>query len=433
VAAPRPDAPPEPLDGSLLRLSTVGSIDDGKSTLIGRLLYDSKGILEDQLAAVEQATRWRGAEGVNLALLTDGLRAERDQGITIDVAYRYFATARRTFILADTPGHFQYTRNMVTGASTADVAVVLLDVTRGVVQQSRRHASIAALLRVPHLAVCVNKMDLVGYGRAAFERVRRDFQAYAERLDVGPVRYFPISALHGDNVVARSTSMAWYDGPSLLEFLETVPNAAAEAFPAVRFPIQLVLAPDERRNGHGERPWIAGRLESGVVRIGDRLRSMATGRHVRVAAIRAATSVDVAFAGTSVAFALEPAADLQRGDLLVAADRAEPLPAATNRFWADVCWVSERPLRPGSRLAIKHTTRTVGAVCEAIRHRIDVDSQAGELAPDLALNEIGLVEFATDAPVFVDRYRDSRGTGSFIVIDPETNETAAAGMVASAE
>jgi sulfate adenylyltransferase large subunit len=412
----------------LLRLSTVGSVDDGKSTLIGRLLFDSKGIFEDQLAAVERASRSRG-RAMDLALLTDGLRAEREEGITIDVAYRYFATPRRTFILADTPGHFEFTRNMVTGASTADVAVVLVDVTRGIVEQSRRHATIASMLRVPQIIVCVNKMDLVGYSEAAFEDVRESFATFIGALPVRDVTYVPVSALHGDNVVERSSRMPWYEGPALLALLEGIEVPGRESLPP-RFPIQLVIV---GRVDGGERPALeyAGRVEGGAFRVGDEVGSLATGRRAQVARIRrSGRDEPEAVSPMSAGIALTPELDLARGDMLVSGSDE---PAVARRVAADLCWMAERPLAPGTRYVLKHTTRSVSARCSAINHRYDFNTHQRDTgAGSLDLNEIGSVEFETDEPLFVDRYADNRTTGSFIVIDRQTNDTVAAGMIEAA-
>ncbi|HVA85304.1 MAG TPA: GTP-binding protein [Candidatus Saccharimonadales bacterium] len=411
----------------LLRLSTVGSVDDGKSTLIGRLLFDTKSIFEDQLLAVERASLRRGNRQMNLALLTDGLRAEREQGITIDVAYRYFATLERTFIIADTPGHFEFTRNMVTGASTADVAVVLVDVVRGVVEQSRRHAAIASLLGVPHLVVCVNKMDLVNFAAVPFERVRDDFDSFATGLSVADVTYIPVSALHGDNVVDRSSRITWYAGPSLLERLEAVPVSGRYTFEAGRFPIQLVIAAAaDGRQFHG----YAGRVEGGIVHTGDTVTSMRSGRSACVAGIRSSGRlVDEAFPPMSLTLELEPELDLVRGDMLVS---GEP-PLAAHRITASLCWMVEQPLTPGRPFTIKHSTRSVAATCAAIEYRYDVNTHERHTGvASLELNEIGLAEFRTAEPLFVDRYRTNRATGSFIVIDDATHDTAAAGMIETA-
>ncbi len=409
----------------LLRFSTAGSVDDGKSTLIGRLLFDSKQIFEDQLAAIERTSQRRGNERVDLALLTDGLRAEREQGITIDVAYRYFSTPRRKFIVADTPGHIQYTRNMVTGASTADLAIVLVDVRNGVVEQSRRHAFISSLLRVPHLVVCLNKMDLVDHDEGAFEAVRAEFAAFASGLSYEDVRYFPISALHGDNVVEHSERMPWYRGPSLLHHLEEL-QVDGHDFAGARFPVQLIVRPisDEHHDYRG----YAGRVEAGVFREGDAVVVLPSGHRTRVSAIElGGHTVPEALPSMSVTIRLEDDLDISRGDMLVTEHHQ---PTAADRFEASVCWMSERPLREGARYALKHTTRSVRALCEEIVFRHDVnDHGRHEDADTLQLNEIGHVRFRTTAPVLADDYGANRTTGSFILIDEQTNETLGAGMI----
>jgi bifunctional enzyme CysN/CysC len=409
----------------LLRFSTAGSVDDGKSTLIGRLLYDTKQIFEDQLAAIERTSLRRGNAEVDLALLTDGLRAEREQGITIDVAYRYFATPRRKFIIADTPGHIQYTRNMVTGASTADLAIVLVDARQGVVEQSRRHAFLTALLAVPHLVVCVNKMDLVGYEAAAFESVRDEFACFAAKLGVRDVRYLPISALRGDNVVDLSPRMPWYDGPALLTYLEQV-----EVHPPVdrrrRFPVQLVIRPLD--DAHHDYRGYAGKVESGAFRAGDEVLVLPAGHRTRIASVELFGSpVAVAEAPMSVTLTLEQDLDISRGDMLVGPD--DP-PQPTQAFEATVCWMAERPLTAGRRYNLKHTTRTVRALVDEVLYRHDVNSlERHEHADTLGLNEIGRVRLRTTAPLFVDDYTTNRGTGSFILMDEASNDTVGAGMI----
>ncbi len=413
----------QPMD--LLRFSTAGSVDDGKSTLIGRLLYDTKQIFEDQLAAIERTSLRRGNAEVDLALLTDGLRAEREQGITIDVAYRYFATPHRKFIIADTPGHIQYTRNMVTGASTADLAIVLVDARQGVVEQSRRHAFLTALLGVPHLVVCVNKMDLVDYGAAPFERVRDDFSRFADQLGVQDVRYLPISALRGDNVVDRSERMPWYGGPALLPYLEQV-----EVRPPIdrrrRFPVQLVIRPLD--DAHHDYRGYAGKVESGVFRAGDDVLVLPAGHRTQIASVELfGTPIEAAEAPMSVTITLEHDLDISRGDMLVGPD--DP-PLATQAFEANVCWMADRSLTAGRRYNLKHTTRTVRALVDEVVYRHDVNSlERHEHAETLSLNEIGRVRLRTTAPLFVDDYATNRGTGSFILMDETTNDTVGAGMI----
>ena len=412
----------------LLRFSTVGSVDDGKSTLIGRLLFDSKEIFEDQLAAIEQASLKRGDGYVNLALLTDGLRAEREQGITIDVAYRYFATPRRRFIIADTPGHVQYTRNMVTGGSTADLSVVLIDARLGVIEQTRRHAVIASLLGIGHLAVCVNKMDLVDWDQAAFERVREQFAAFAAGLDgIHQVTYIPVSALHGDNVVTPTARMPWYTGPTLLGHLETVDVADRTDWTRRRLPVQWIIRP--MSDSHHDYRAAAGRIEGGIWQPGDEVLALPSGGRSRVRSIDTYDGpLQRAYPPLSVAITLEDDLDVGRGELLVG---PEALPTVTTELRATICWLTDRPLTIGARYGLKAATRSVRAVVTGIEHRIDINSLA--LVSDvtqLGLNEIGVVTLQLSAPLAVDAYRDNRATGSFILIDDATFATAGAGMIA---
>ena len=410
----------------LLRFATAGSVDDGKSTLIGRLLFDSKSILEDQLAHVREVSERRGNGHVDLALLTDGLRAEREQGITIDVAYRYFSTPRRSFVIADTPGHEDYTRNMVTGASKADLALILVDARNGVVRQSRRHAVLSSLLGIPHLVVCVNKMDLVDFSEAAFEAVVEDFTAFATKLEVSDVTFIPISALHGDNVVERSERMNWFLGPPLLYHLEHVHIASDRNLADARFPVQYVVNPVG-----GDYRGYSGQVASGVLRVGDEVVVLPSERRSCIAAIDGAEGPqEEAFPPQSIALRLEDDLDVARGDLLC---RPHNRPEVTRDVEATVCWMSERPLRPGGRYALKHTTRTVRAGVEEIRYRIDVETlHRDEAAAELALNDIGRVHLRTTAPLMVDPYRENRGTGAFILIDQTTQDTVGAGMVSAA-
>jgi sulfate adenylyltransferase large subunit len=414
--------------GELLRFATAGSVDDGKSTLIGRLLHDSKAIPDDQLEHVVEASARRGDGHVNLALLTDGLRAEREQGITIDVAYRYFQTARRKFIIADTPGHEQYTRNMVTGASTADLSVVLVDARRGVSEQTRRHAYIASLLRTPHLVVCVNKMDLVGYDEGVFERIVEELTGWASRLDIWDLTFIPISALHGDNVVERSSAMPWYAGPPLLYHLEHVVIATDRNLSDVRFPVQWVIRPSDPGSAeHHDYRGYAGQVAGGVLQPGDEVMVLPSGRRTRIAAIDTFDGpVEAAFPTMSVTLRLRDELDVSRGDMIVNPDDP-PVPA--RELDAMLCWLGERPLRPGARYAIKHTTRSARAVVERLEHRVDVNTLAHEQAGELALNEIGRARLRVSAPLMVDRYRRNRATGSFILIDEASNDTVGAGMV----
>jgi bifunctional enzyme CysN/CysC len=407
-----------------LRLATAGSVDDGKSTLIGRLLYDAKSVLQDQLDHVAEASRRRGGDGVlDLALLTDGLRAEREQGITIDVAYRYFATPRRRFILADTPGHVQYTRNMVTGASTADLAIVLVDARKGVIEQTKRHASIATLLGIRHLVLAVNKMDLVGYAEERFDAIARDFASFAARLPAGEVTYLPISALHGDNVVDRSEAMPWYAGPALLEHLESVDVERDRNLDDVRFPVQWVIRePESDYRGY------AGRLASGVLRPGDEVVVLPAGTRTRVAAIDTFEGeVEQAEPGRSVTVRLADDVDASRGDVLCGAAAA---PAPTRELVADVCWMAGAPLRPGARIALKQATTTVPAIVDAIEDRLDVEDLEREPAPaELALNDVGRVRLRTQRPLVADPYERNRATGAFILVDEATNDTVGAGLI----
>src|SRR5262245_46868236 len=413
----------------LVRFATAGSVDDGKSTLIGRLLFDTKSIFEDQLEHVEETSKRRGDGYVNLALLTDGLRAEREQGITIDVAYRYFHTPRRKFIIADTPGHEQYTRNMVTGASTADLALILLDARKGVLEQSRRHAFIASLLRIPHLVVCVNKMDLVDFDQAVFEEIYSGFSSWAARLDVQDVTFIPISALHGDNVAERSDRMPWYEGPSLLYHLEHVHVASDRNLVDARFPVQWVVRPmaDEWHDYRG----YAGEVASGVFRVGDEVVVMPSGTETRIAGIDTyGGPIEEAYPPLSVTLPREADVDVSCGDLIC---RPNNRRRQARGLEAMVCWMSERPLQPAGGYRIKHTSRTALAKVDEVRYRIDVSSLHRDRdANALELNEIGRLRLRLSSPLLLDEYRRNRATGSFILIDESTNDTVAAGMVLEA-
>jgi bifunctional enzyme CysN/CysC len=418
----------------LLRLATAGSVDDGKSTLIGRLLFDSKAIFEDQLASVERASVQRGHEYTNLALLTDGLRAEREQGITIDVAYRYFATPRRKFIIADTPGHVQYTRNMVTGASTADVAVVLVDARKGLLEQSRRHAFLATLLRIPHLVVAVNKMDLVEWDEKRFGTIVDDFSAFSSSLlAVADVTFIPMSALQGDNVVDRSERMPWYEGLPLLEHLETVHIAEDRNLVDMRFPVQYVIRP--MSDAHHDYRGYAGQVAGGVIRAGDDVVVLPSGLRSQVAGIDTYDGpVEEAFTGMSVTVRLADEVDVSRGDMLVRADSqpSTSQPSTSQDVEAVVCWMVDQPLRQGGRYAIKHTTRWARAVVGDLRYRLDINTlERDDAATELALNEIGHVRLRITAPLMHDPYGENRTTGSFILVDEATNVTAGAGMIVS--
>jgi sulfate adenylyltransferase large subunit len=412
----------------LLRIATAGSVDDGKSTLIGRLLHDTKSIFEDQMEHVVQTSERRGDGYVNLALLTDGLRAEREQGITIDVAYRYFATPRRKFIVADTPGHEQYTRNMVTGASTADLSIVLVDARKGVSEQTRRHAYISSLLRIPHLVVCVNKMDLVGYDEDTFYEILEEMTDWMARLQVPDITFIPISALNGDNVVERSDNMQWYGAAPLLYHLEHVVIASDRNLQDVRFPVQWVIRPmsDEHHDYRG----YAGQVAGGVLRPGAEVVVLPSGRTTSVRAIDTyGGELEAAFPTMSVALRLADEIDVSRGDMLVSVDDQPP---ASRELDAMLCWMSEQPLTPRGKYTIKHTTRSARAIVEQIEHRVDVNTLAHEPAQQLGLNEIGRVQLRCSSPLVLDPYARNRTTGSFILIDESSNDTVAAGMVLNA-
>lgn len=421
----------KPMD--LLRFATAGSVDDGKSTLIGRLLFDSKSIFEDQLESVERTSTERGEEYTNLALLTDGLRAEREQGITIDVAYRYFATPRRKFIIADTPGHIQYTRNMVTGASTADLAIILVDARKGILEQSRRHAFLTTLLQVPHLVVAINKMDLVGYDRAVYERIVDEFTAFASKLEVTDLTFIPISALHGDNVVERSVNMPWYEGSSLLHHLEHVHIASDRNLIDVRFPVQYVIRPHASTDPdlHDYRGY-AGQVAGGVLKPGDEVVHLPSGLTTTITHIDGPNGpVDAAFSPMSVTLRLADDIDISRGDMIA---RPNNRPEVAQDLDAMVCWMTpDRTLAPRGRLIIKHTTRTAKTMVKDLHYRLDVNTlHRDEQAASLGLNEIGRVSLRVTQPLFVDDYGRNRLTGGFILIDEATGNTVAAGMILGA-
>jgi sulfate adenylyltransferase large subunit len=409
----------------LLRLSTAGSVDDGKSTLIGRLLYDSKGVYEDQIASVRKASVNQSAGPLDFALLTDGLRAEREQGITIDVAYRYFSTPKRKFIIADTPGHEQYTRNMATGASTANLAIILVDARNGVLTQSRRHAYIASLLGIPHVVVAVNKMDLVDFREDIFISIRNEFSAFAQQLAIRDLHFIPISALLGDNVVARSSRMPWFDGGSLLHYLETVHIGSDQNLTDMRFAVQYVIRPTLDFRGY------AGQVTSGVIRKGDPVMVLPSGRTSRVASIVTYDGeLSRAFAPMSITVCLEDEIDISRGDMLVPPVNA---PHVSRRFEASLVWMNQAPLEPGRQYLIKHTTHVSGATVIAIRHKVDINTLEKLDAASLEMNEIGAVVVETHRPVFFDPYQRNRATGAFILIDPISNETLGAGMIVGQE
>ncbi|REL24743.1 sulfate adenylyltransferase subunit CysN [Rhodohalobacter sp. SW132] len=417
------------LDMDLLRFTTAGSVDDGKSTLIGRLLYDSKSIFEDQMEAIEKTSKSSGEEEVNLALLTDGLKAEREQKITIDVAYRYFATPKRKFIIADTPGHTQYTRNMVTGASTAELAIVLIDASKGVLTQSRRHAFISSLLQIPHLVVAVNKMDLVNYSEDRFNEIVSDFRDFAKKLEVDNITYIPISALKGDNVVSKtrtkggdeSNHMPWYNGPTLLHHLETVKVDASHNVIDFRFPVQYVIRPNQNFRG------FSGAIASGRIKPGDEITALPSKISSRVKEIVTKDgNLEEALPGDSVVLTIEDEIDISRGDMIV---RKNNVPKLTNTFEAYLCWMSDEQMETGKQYLIMHTTKTTPVYIDKLVYKMNVDSLSREDADHLKLNEIGRAKFTTAQPLFIDAYQVNQRTGSFIIVDPATNVTLGAGMI----
>ncbi|HEX5147390.1 MAG TPA: GTP-binding protein [Conexibacter sp.] len=417
----------------LLRFATAGSVDDGKSTLIGRLLHDAKSILADQLAHVKETSERRGDGELNLALLTDGLRAEREQGITIDVAYRSFQTDKRRFIIADCPGHEQYTRNMVTGASTADLALVLVDARNGLVRQSRRHAAISALLRTPHLVVAVNKMDLVDYDKAVFDAIVADFKQWSSGLEFAEATFVPISALKGDNVVEPSANTPWYEGPTLLDHLETVEIAGDRNLEDWRFPVQWVIRPQNDERHHDYRGY-GGQVAGGVLRAGDEVVVLPSGRTTKLAGIDTFDGpIAEAFPPQSVTLLLEDDLDVSRGDLIARAGEANA-PTVARELAATVCWMSDAPLKPGGRYALKHTTRSVRAIVDDVDWHLDVETLAREENDHgLALNEIGHVKLRLSGPLAFDAYARNRETGSFILVDEATNDTVGAGLIDAPE
>ena len=410
----------------LLRFTTAGSVDDGKSTLIGRLLYDSKAIFEDQLAAIERATEQRGEENLNLALLTDGLRAEREQGITIDVAYRYFATPRRKFIIADTPGHIQYTRNMVTGASTASLALVLVDARSGIVEQTRRHAFIASLLRIPHLVVCLNKMDLVDYREEVFTAIVAQFSEFASRLEVPDIKFIPISALHGDNVVTSSARMPWYQGSPLLYTLETAYVGSDANHVDPRFPVQWVVRPNS--DEHHDFRGLSGRVAGGVFKAGDEVVALPSGLSTRIQAVYSlAGPVAEAFSPMTAVITLADALDVSRGDLL-----AKPgnVPQVGQDLEVMVCWFDQQKLQPDGRYIVRHTTREARCVVKTVRYKVNINTlhkMEGDV--EIGMNDIGRIHLRTAIPLCFDSYKRNRNTGSLVLVDEFTNRTVAAGMI----
>jgi len=414
------------LDMDLLRFTTAGSVDDGKSTLIGRLLYDSKAIFDDQMEAMEKASSKRGTGEVDLSLLTDGLRAEREQGITIDVAYRYFATPKRKFIIADTPGHIQYTRNMVTGASTANLAIILVDARKGILEQTCRHSFIASLLGIPHVVFCINKMDLVDYDEAVFTRIQKELEDISSKLEVRDIRYVPISALKGDNVVDRSERMPWYQGPTLMYLLENVHIAGDLNHIDRRFPVQYVVRPMTEE--HHDYRGFSGRVQGGVFRTGDAVQVLPSGFQSTIKSIHLGDrAVDEAFAPQSVVMTLADEIDISRGDMIVGANN---LPESSQDIDVMLCWFNERPLAPGGKYAIKHTSRDARCMIKEVKYRMDISTlRKADGDPTIRMNDIGRVHLRTTVPLHFDKYQRNRYTGSIILIDEGTNETVAAGMI----
>ena len=410
----------------LLRFTTAGSVDDGKSTLIGRLLYDSKSIFQDQLEALEKESKQKGLEGADLSLLTDGLRAEREQGITIDVAYRYFATPKRKFIIADTPGHIQYTRNMVTGASTSDLAIILIDARNGLVEQTHRHSFIASLLGLQHLVVCVNKMDLVDYDEDAYRKIVAEFKSFSSRLDIKDITFIPISALKGDNVVDSSKNMSWYGGSTLLHHLENVHVGADRNLQDCRFPVQYVVRPqtDDHRDFRG----YAGRIASGVFKKGDAVVALPSGRETTIDTIKLGDEEkEIAFPPLSVVMTLTDDIDLSRGEMLV---RKNNQPEMINEIDAKICWLDSRPMNPSSRLVLRHLSQEVRAKISEVLYRIDINTlHRDEENRDVAMNDIARIRIKTSSPILADPYRTNRTTGAFILVDPSTHATVAAGVI----
>lgn len=414
------------LDMELLRFSTAGSVDDGKSTLIGRMLYDSKSIFEDQYEAIEASSKKKGEENVNLALLTDGLRSEREQGITIDVAYRYFATPKRKFIIADTPGHIQYTRNMVTGASTSNLSIILIDARKGIIEQTYRHTFIASLLGIPHVVFCVNKMDLVDYSEEVFEKIKKDTEAFVSKLGIKDIQFIPISALKGDNVVNKSENMDWYQGGTLLYLLENVHIGSDHNHVDCRFPVQYVIRPqsDEFHDYRG----YAGRIAGGVFKPGDRVVALPSGFSSSIKSIDTMDgAVEEAFAPMSVTLTLEDEIDISRGDMIV---RENNQPDVTQDIEIMVCWLNEQPLQLRGKYAIKHTSNDVRCVVKEIKYKVDINTlHRLEEDKDIKMNDIGRISIRTTKPLFIDSYKRNRNTGSLILIDEATNETVGAGMI----
>ena len=410
----------------LLRFTTAGSVDDGKSTLIGRLLYDSKAIFEDQMKLLEETSKQRGEEGVNLALLTDGLRSEREQGITIDVAYRYFATPKRKFIIADTPGHIQYTRNMVTGASTANLALLLVDARHGVIEQTKRHAFIASLLQIPHIAVCINKMDLVNYNKETYDKIKKDFEDFATKLEIKDVRFIPISALNGDNVVDRSENMDWYDGSTLMHLLENIHIGSDHNHVDCRFPVQFVIRPQSKE--YPDYRGYAGRIEGGVFKPGDEVSVLPSGFTSKIKAIDTFDGeVGQAFSPMSVCITLEDDIDISRGDMIV---RENNKPTIEQDIDVMICWMNEKKMMMRGKYTIRHTSQTARCIIKEVKYKMDINTlHRIEEEKEIGLNDIGRISIRTTKPLFFDSYRRNRNTGSIILVDEATNETVAAGMI----
>ncbi len=414
------------LDMELMRFTTAGSVDDGKSTLIGRLLYDSKSIFEDQIEAIEIASKNRGKEEADLALLTDGLRAEREQGITIDVAYRYFATPKRKFIIADTPGHIQYTRNMVTGASTANLAVILIDARNGVVEQTLRHTYIASLLQIPHLVVCINKMDLVDYNEKTYNKIKRHFMEFAPKLDIKDIRFIPISALKGDNVVDASENMEWYSGATLMHVLENIYISGDSNYVDSRFPVQYVIRPQNEKY-HDYRGY-SGRIDGGIFRVGDKIKILPSGFESEIKSIDTLNeSLEVAYAPQSVSITIKDDIDISRGDMIV---KSNNIPNQSQDITAMISWFHERPLIVGGKYSLRHTTKNIRCMVKEVRFKMDINSLERDFDDkEIKMNDIARIHLRTTQPLFYDSYRRNRNTGSFILVDEVTNETVAAGMI----
>ena len=414
------------LDMELLRFTTAGSVDDGKSTLIGRLLFDSKAIFQDQLELLEETSKQRGEDDINLALLTDGLRSEREQGITIDVAYRYFATPKRKFIIADTPGHIQYTRNMVTGASTANLAILLIDVRHGVIEQTKRHAFIASLLQIPHVAVCVNKMDLVNYSEDDFNSIKKEFENFSSKLEIKDVHFIPISALKGDNVVDRSKNMQWYEGSTLMHLLENVHIGSDENHIDCRFPIQYVIRPQSKE--YPDYRGYAGRIAGGVFKAGDKIKILPSGIDSTIKSIDTYNGkIEEAFAPMSVCITLEDDIDISRGDMLV---REHNQPEIGQEMDLMICWMNSKKLIVRGKYTIKHTSQTARCIIKEVRYKMDINTlHRIEDENEIGLNDIGRIAIKTTKPLFFDKYSRNRNTGSVIIIDEATNETVGAGMI----